>query len=124
MSWYREHDGTIIVCEDCEHLIHEHIGFQMGTTRRSDGKLILLDPDLLSMCGKRKRRYPSNRKPPRSTHLIVCSDIIDDFISRDNNLEDCPMDKSKCRFYNDVFCVCVIEEYKDKVKNHCPCVKG
>jgi len=105
LSWYKETDGTIVVCEDCAHLVHEHIGFQMGTCRRHDGKLVLLDNDLLSMCGKRTRRPGTRKRPFRNDPLrSVCVGVVQRMRKR---LPDtCPMKKSACRFYNDAFQTC------------------
>lgn len=113
MSYYRDSDGTIVINKDCEHLVNEHIGFQMGTIRHEDGRLVLLDPDLLSMCGKRVPR-PHIRKPPHFKTAIrkVHEDVMDELVSKWTNdmYENCPHDKSKCRFYNDVFEVCSAKE--------------
>lgn len=114
MSYYREADGTIVANADCEHLVREHIGFQQGTVRREDGRFVLLDPDLLSMCGKRVPR-PHTRRPPRykSVRQKVDEDLMDELVCRmtDDKLDvNCPQDKSKCRFWNDVFLVCAAKE--------------
>ena len=120
MSWYKDTDGKIIVCEDCAHLVKEHIGFQMGTVRRPDGKLVLIDPDLLSMCGPRKRR-PSTRKPPTyKTPLRACCDVIVKRMQK--RLQDrCPAKKSACRFYNDVFFTCSASDEAFE-KENLPCM--
>ena len=56
MSWYREADGTIVV-EDGQELLKNHLNH--GFLTREDGKVILLDYDLLWLCGKehKKRRF-------------------------------------------------------------------
>ncbi len=117
MSYYREADGTLVANRDCEHLVREHIGFQQGTVRRDDGRFVLLDPDLVSMCGKRVPR-PHTRRHPRFKSALrkVGEDIIDELASKwSNGLdENCPHDHRKCRFYNEVFEVCSAKE----------CIKG
>ncbi len=120
MSWYKDTDGKIIVCEDCAHLVEEHIGFQMGTVRRPDGKLVLMDPDLLSMCGPRKRR-PHTRKPTTyKTPLRACCDVIVKRMQK--RLQDrCPAKKSACRFYNDVFFTCSASDEAFE-KENLPCM--
>lgn len=102
-------DGTIVVREDCAHLVHEHIGFQMGTCRRADGRLVLLDHDLLSMCGKRTRR-PGPRKAPYYKHPIrsVCDGIMEKMKNR--LPRSCPQKKDVCRFYNNAFQTCAASE--------------
>ena len=55
MSWHRESDGTIVVNKDCEDLVHTNVQFQMGTMRRHDGKLIVIDNSILYLCGKEKK---------------------------------------------------------------------
>lgn len=120
MSYYRESDGTIVVNKDCEHLVHEHIGFQQGTARRKDGRLVLLDPDLLSMCGKRVPR-PHTRRLPRfkSAHQKVNEDVMDELVckmAQEMPDANCPQDKSKCKFWNDVFLVCAAKECVMKEK--------
>lgn len=117
MSYYRESDGTIVVNSDCEHLIKEHIGFQMGTVRREDGRFVLLDPDLLSMCGKRVPR-PHTRRPPRfkSMHQKVNEDLMDELMCKleDQLPENCPRKQSECKFYNEVFEVCSAKKCVNK----------
>ena len=119
MSYYREANGTIVVNKDCEHLVKEHIGFQMGTIRRDDGRLILLDHDLLSVCGKRVPR-PHTRRPPRFKTALkkVHEDVMDELVSKwDEEVNfNCPRDKSKCKFWNDVFLVCAAKECVMKEK--------
>lgn len=117
MSWYKESDGTIIVT-GLDDLVHSNITFKMSTVRRDDGKLVLIDYQALYLCGKRVRR-PSSRRPPRYKPAIqhVCEDIIDSFVTRDVVPDNCPMEKSKCVFWNDVFLVCSANEcVKNKEK--------
>ncbi|MBO6031792.1 MAG: hypothetical protein J6Q22_10090 [Prevotella sp.] len=127
MSWYTESDGTIIVCPDSDQL-KSHIGFQMGTILRYDGKLVLIDPDLLWMCGKK-----TTEKKWEQEHSPVEEDGVDltapykkavEFISipSQRHQEGCPRDKTKCRFWNDVFDVCSIaRRWKAKIEQKCPC---
>lgn len=113
MSYYREADGTLVANRDCEHLVREHIGFQQGTMRRDDGRFVLLDPDLASMCGKRVPR-PHTRRPPRfkSMHQKVNEDLMDELMCKleDPLPENCPRKRSECKFYNEVFEVCSAKE--------------
>lgn len=104
-----EKDGTIVACEDCAHLVREHIGFQMGTVRREDGRFVLLDRDLLSMCGKRRRR-PGERKAPvyKSPAVKVCEEIIKKM--KKQLPRECPQKKTVCRFFNDAFQACAATE--------------
>lgn len=105
MSWYRDYDGKIVVCKDCEHLVHEHIGFQMGTMRCSDGRMVLLDMDLLSMCGKRKRRpRPHMARRRRGLGFGLDRKLRERW--RSELPIGCPADNSKCRFFNNYLAIC------------------
>ena len=44
------------------------------------------------------------------------------FATRQTHFSGCPMDKKKCRFWNDVFYVCSISrKWKQKIEQKCPC---
>lgn len=120
MSWYQSRDGSIVVCKDCEHLVHEHIGFQMGTMLDCSGRLILMDTDLLSMCGKRVPRPNSRGKPVFKSAFRMVMDSLGPKLARQFH-GPCPAKKSACMFYNDVFLTCsASEETAERLS--CPCV--
>lgn len=127
MSWYAESDGTIIVCPDSDQR-KTHIGFQMGTILRHDGKLVLIDPDLLWMCGKKttekkweQEHSPSEEDEEECNVAGILTKALK-FATRQKHFHNCPMDKKKCRFWNDVFYVCSISrKWKQKIEQKCPC---
>ena len=128
MSWYSESDGTIIVCPDADQR-KTHIGFQMGTILRHDGKLVLIDNDLLWMCGKKttEKKWEQEHSPAEEDEeeLTVAGYITKALKSanRQTISLDCPKDKKKCRFWNNVFYVCSISrKWKKKIEEKCPCV--
>ena len=127
MSWYIESDGTIIVCPDSDQR-KNHIGFQMGTVLRYDGKLVLTDTDLLWMCGKKttEKKWEQEHSPVEEDEEecnvpgIITKALK--FANRQKPSPNCPMDKKKCRFWNDVFYVCSISrKWKQKIEQKCPC---
>lgn len=127
MSWYIESDGTIIVCPDSDQR-KTHIGFQMGTIPRYDGKLVLTDTDLLWMCGKKtteKKWEEEHRPAEEDEEECNVAGILTKalkFATRQKHFSGCPMDKKKCRFWNDVFYVCSISrKWKQKIEQKCPC---
>ena len=127
MSWYTESDGTIIVCPDSDQR-KTHIGFQMGTILRYDGKLVLIDNDLLWMCGKKtteekwkKEHCPHEADEEEPTIAFFLASALKKSVHNKIPL-GCPMDKKKCRFWNDVFHVCSISrKWKQKIEQKCPC---
>ena len=127
MSWYAESDGTIIVCPDSDQR-KTHIGFQMGTILRYDGKLVLTDPDLLWMCGKKttEKKWEQEHSPvEEDEEECNVAGILTKALKSANRQKpslDCPMDKKKCRFWNNVFYVCSIaRKWKQKIEQKCPC---
>lgn len=127
MSWYTESDGTIIVSDDCDHS-RDHIGFQMGTIRRlEDGKLVLLDTDLLSMCGPHVKAPSDTRGRPADEDvdgLLIASRKAAKLIGHGKIGHGCPQDKKKCRFWNDVFGVCSIaRRWRAKEREDAPCAR-
>ena len=127
MSWYTESDGTIIVCPDSDQR-KTHIGFQMGTVLRYDGKLVLTDYDLLWMCGKKttEKKWEQEHSPVEEDEeecdLAGVLTKALKFANRQKPSPNCPMDKKKCRFWNDVFYVCSISrKWKQKIVQKCPC---
>ena len=127
MSWYMEHDGTIIVCPDSDQR-KTHIGFQMGTILRYDGKLVLTDTDLLWMCGKKttekkweEEHHPAEEDEEEGNIAGILTKALK-FTTRQKHFSGCPMDKKKCRFWNDVFYVCSMSrKWKQKIEQKCPC---
>lgn len=127
MSWYTESDGTIIVCPDADQR-KTHIGFQMGTILRYDGKLVLTDTDLLWMCGKKtteKQWEQEHRQIEEDEEECNMAGILTKalkFATHQKISAECPMDKKKCRFWNNVFDVCSIaRKWKQKIEQKCPC---
>lgn len=127
MSWYAESDGTIIVSDDCDHS-RDHIGFQMGTLRRAeDGKLVLLDTDLLSMCGPHVKAPSDTRRRPADEDvddLLMATKKALKRVAHGKMDYGCPQDKKKCRFWNNVFGVCSIaRRRRAKERENTPCVR-
>lgn len=123
MSWYREEDGTVVCCEDVAELVKSNISFQMGTVRRaSDGKLVLIDEDLLWMCGKRKRRPAVRRDdvPRRTAYAEGLYRAIHKALKA-RVPDGCPADKGRCRFWNDAFEVCSLGGLVPKTEPDPPC---
>ena len=127
MSWYTESDGTIIVCPDSDQR-KTHIGFQMGTILRYDGKLVLTDTDLLWMCGKKttEKKWEEEHRPAEEDeeegNIAGILTKALKFATRQKHFSGCPMDKKKCRFWNNVFYVCSIaRKWKQKIEQKCPC---
>lgn len=122
MSWYREPNGTIVV-EDGQELLKEHLNH--GFLTREDGKVILLDYGLLYLCGKehKKRRFFGRRDSEEVTWRLPYKNAIK-MMKKDNyDYGDCPMDKSKCRFWNDNFNICSIySDFEAKKREKTPCV--
>ena len=122
MSWYREPDGTIVV-EDGQELLKNHLNH--GFLTREDGKVILLDYDLLYLCGKehKKRRFFGRRDSEEVTWKLPYNNAIK-FMKKDSyDYGECPMDKSKCRFWNDYFDICSIySDFESKKREKTPCV--
>ena len=122
MSWYTEADGTIVVTEDCDRS-REHIGFQMGTMRRYDGKLVLLDADLLSMCGERIKPPAGREEGLGETNELVEAHKGAMALLKRKVPDGCPRSKRVCRFWNEVFSVCSIaRRWKAQERERAPCV--
>ena len=123
MSWYREADGTIVV-EDTD-LIKTHLNH--GFLLREDGKLILLDYSQLYLCGKehKKRRFFGRRDSEEVTWKLPYKNAIKLMKKDSYDYGDCPMDKSKCRFWNDYFNICSIySNFEMKKKEKAICLKN
>ena len=124
MSWYREPDGTIVV-EDGQELLNNHLNHGFWT--REDGKVILLDYSLLYLCDKehKKRRFFGRRDSEEVTWKLPYKNAIK-LMKKDNyDYGECPMDKSKCRFWNDYFNICSIYSNFDmKKKEKAACIKN
>lgn len=120
MSWYKERDGTIVVGEDSEDLVRTNIVFQMGTVRRHDGKLVLLDPDLKWMCGKKKRRPYHRKKDVRSDYMKLMAPV-GKLLAQERS-PGCVMDNKKCKFWNSRFLTCCLSKRR-RLKMHLPCTE-
>ena len=130
MSWHRE-GGDIVVNKDCEGLVHTNLQFQMGTMRRSDGKLIVIDHSILYLCGKenKQRKFFGRRSSEEVTFREPFRNVMK-MVRRGTKaigplIHLCPMDKQKCRFWNDAFYVCSIaRDHEAKMKENTPCSTG
>lgn len=128
MSWHRECDGTIVVNKDCEGLVHSNVQFQMGTMRRPDGKLIVIDDSILYLCGKEKKprrflgRKSSDEVTFREPFRYVMKVLRRGTKATLPLIHLCPRNKKKCRFWNDVFEICSIaRNHEAKIKENTPC---
>jgi hypothetical protein len=123
MSWYREGDGTIVV-EDGHELLKDHLNH--GFWVREDGKVVLLDYDLLYLCGKehKKRRFLGRRSSEEVTMSLPYRKAIEILKKDYGEYHLCPKDKSKCRFWNNLFEICSIHGNDDaKKREKVPCIR-
>ena len=120
MSWYRESNGTIVVDDPNLIKTHLNIGFWI---REEDGKLILLDESLLYLCGKeRKRRSFKGRRSSSEVTRSKSYGTVISLLTKDRVPDTCCKDKSKCRFWNNVFHICSLcgnEQTKKREKTPC-----
>ena len=125
MSWYRNNDGDIIVSADNEITPENNLQFQMGTMPLQDGSYLLLDESLLYLCGKKKnkRRFFGRRSSEEVTLDLVFTGAVEKIGEDEDSIHDsCPRKHEKCRFYNDVYCVCSIAgNYAAMKKEKTPC---
>ena len=121
---YKIGDNMWVVEGDPDFLRH-HLNH--GFLEDESGRIICIDPSMLYMCGRliHKRRFFGRRSNEEVTIAKAWENTVkslDRCIAKQPT--DCPRDKSKCRFWNDVFDVCSIAGNRQAMATeNTPCIK-
>ncbi len=122
---YQIADNAWVVEGDPDFL-KKHLNF--GFIQDERGRIICIDYSLLYLCGRRirKRRFKGRRSSEevdaRQPFQNVMKCLKRNCREQGVFLSLCPMNKAKCRFWNDNFYVCSIARKNEiKVKENTPC---
>ena len=124
---YQIGDSAWVVEGDPDFL-KKHLNF--GFLQDERGRIICTDYSLLYLCGRRirKRRFKGRRSSEEVDAMQPFQNAMK-CLKRNIRKQHvffglCPADKSKCRFWNDVFQVCSIARNDEaKIKENTPCSK-